>query len=118
MKNLKFTIAFVFVLFLTCLDASSQTLAPKKEDLKNLVEMLSLTDVQQPKFYELTDKYQEKWEVLMESKANKKERVAKENELQEAKDAEMKFLLNTEQFEMYSKLTKEQIQKRKNRKES
>lgn len=81
-----------------------------KEKTEKLAKELSLTDSQKEKVHQIVSKYDGKMaELKMEGKEEKQEMKAKFMELQQNCTAEMKTVLNADQFSKYTDMMKTKV---------
>ena len=116
MKLLKNSIVVVVMLVSAITFAQDRELTQEqkeqvKKQLEQYYEKLDLSEEQQPKFEEITEKYALQMKDL---KMSDKGRFAKYREfksIKSSKNEEIKLLLSAEQYKMYKKTQKE-IQKK------
>lgn len=116
MKILKNSIVVIVLLVSTIVFAQDRKLTDEqkeqvKEQLEQYFEKLDLSEEQQPKFEEITNKYALQMKSL---KTSDKGRFAKYKEfksIKSSKNKEMKTLLSAEQYKVYEE-TQKVIQKK------
>ena len=91
----------------------------QKEEVKKNVEeyaaALHLSEVQKPKFEEITKKYAKQMKALKDSGGSRMSKFRKMKSIRKNKDAEMKSLLSKGQYEIYLEKQEEMRKKMKER---
>jgi hypothetical protein len=115
MKNLKLTAVFSFLFLIASYSVSAQSNASKfdnegfekNKELKSDMKKIKLSSAEAVSFKEITKKYIIKYEDLMETNVSESQRDQKIKEIQEQKNAEMRNVLNEEQYVTYLEIQQE-----------
>ncbi|MBC7641555.1 MAG: hypothetical protein H7174_04340 [Flavobacterium sp.] len=121
MKKLKITLAATLLTVFAFNYSNAQEVKPVGADRKTEMmqqmkmdkEKLSLTKEQESQFKAISMKYGEKMKALKNAEGDRKEKFKQLKELRDAKNNEVKALLNPDQFKTYLSIQEERKAARK-----
>ncbi|PCE63712.1 hypothetical protein B7P33_10575 [Sediminicola luteus] len=108
MKSMKKHLILVLVLSISVFGLAQDKLKPKqkeaaKENLKQFMSDLNLSEDQKESYLAISKKYGEQLKSLKDSDAPKQEKLKEAQHIKTAKDTEMKNLLSDAQYQTYLK---------------